>query len=469
MASFNITNVTSTSFYVEITLSNPFDKAHYQRIAFLNTYIEDGSTSISEDYVYLYAYPKFQGSTSYEANFTHYIDSSSPFVAGNTYTIYAYAQDFSNGAYWHIGEPVTITIPDDSSSRPEKPSKPYLEKRYLDVIDDTNYADDDNYTAGLELGCSVDSNIGYIEWRMRQNTGETWQNKYITLPGQTTLYGGLDFSTQYMFQIRVYDEHDSNLEYPSGWSEVFYTSTAPKSRINSDGDVAGFTVGVGLHMLNQIRVGFYSNSFDDSYSYVIATVKKGTTNITSDSDDDRSYPGNTLDIDYSNLSDGTYTVTVRGYYYDSYSGELIQPVDEDGNVVFLTKTFTVERPSKFYWTNEEKNIFENKRAVKLISYTRIEALRQYVEDMLSYKGKLYDRISDDEKYGTQATTLYRLIIQARFISDKEEDRTLTAQKFNIINHCICKMLYTGIDDKQSGEVVYGTYFTEHLVDTLNSV
>lgn len=461
MASFNITNVTSTSFYVEITLSNTFDKQHYQEVGISFGKVTDNSTTPPNNII-ARIYP-LEGNTSSEANFIVNFGTSSTFVAGETYTIYAYAKDFSNSAYWQIGDKVTITIPDEM---PSKPSKPYLsgKKRYLDVIDDTNYADDDNYTAGLELGCSVDNNIGFIEWRMRQNTGETWQNKYTTLPGQTTLYGGLDFSTQYMFQIRVYDEYDFNLEYPSEWSDTFITSTAPKSRINSDGDVAGFTVGVELHMLNQIRVGFYSNSFDDSYSYVIATVKKGTTNITSDSDDDRSYPGNTLDIDYSNLSDGTYTVTVRGYYYDSYSGELIQPVDEDGNEVYLTKTFTVERPSEFYWTDEEKNIFENHGAVNRISYTRIEELRQYVYDMLSYKGILYDKPTN--QYGTKATSFGGLLKNAQFTN---KDTTLYAQKFNIINHCICKMLYTGIKDKQSGEVVEGEYFTEHLVDTLKSV
>ena len=468
MASFNITNVTSTYFHVEITLENPFDKKHYTAVGLIPKPVPESDTG--EESLPCVPYhretPKLEGSTSNVASFDVSYNDDNGFTAGKTYEIYAYAQDKANGRYWRVGsKSVTITIPDDSSSRPEKPSKPYLsgKKRYLYVLYGTDYTD---CAAGLELGCKVGSNIGYIEWEIWDDTFGNWRFQYRTSPEETTLYDGLDFSTEYQFRIRVYNKSDKNLKSPSDWSEVFYTSTAPMYWVTYDGDVGFCNLYLSQNKPNQIEVRFTSNSLDESYTYAVVLVTKNGSSsyIENDSNKDKYYIHDERppSLYYSNLAGGTYTVTVRGYY--DYNGTDIQPVDEYGNEICFTKTFTVERPSKFYWTNEEKNIFENQRAVKLISHERINDLIRNVYDMLADTGHLND--TPTNKYGTDAKTFGELLEYAKFT---EQDTKLYAHKFNIINHCICKMLYTGIDDKQSGEKVFGKYFTEHLVDTLNSV
>lgn len=444
MATFSITNITSTTFDVTFTLGYPFDKRYYQEIGI--AFGKASDSIVAPTGVICSVSPVVEESTSYTVSFTY--TYSSDFVVGETYAIYGYAKDVSNDYYWNVGTGINVTIPEDISSYPDKPVSPFLVGRYSDG----------EYYSGLTLSCNVKGTIGTIEWRYRKSGDGDWMdNGYYTHPEQEISFGGLEVATVYEFQICVYYASDNDLFNPSEWSNTFYTITAPSIyTVAEDGYQCYFLT------LNQLYIANDPGYLGDSFDYGIVTVKGPLGIISSDDGGSRFNQGTQKSFFYSKLTEGVYTVEIHTYL--EYEGEDIEPVDELGNIVYFSKELTVKRPDKFYWTDAELEIFTNHGKVEDISYARINAFKDYVEEMLSYKGLLLEE--PDNNYGTGKYT-YKALLAAAKISSS--DKTLYALKFNIINYCICKMLYTGITDKVKGDVVYGEYFTKHLLDTLNQV
>lgn len=106
-------------------------------------------------------------------------------------------------------------------------------------------------------------------------------------------------------------------------------------------------------------------------------------------------------------------------------------------------TFSLSRPSDFNWTQDERNAFTGKGAIKTLTYTRWNEFIDNVKAMASWKHNTPNDIYD--------------VLSAK-MTNTAEGRILKAVDFNKVKNAIGSMNATGISNVSKGDVVKGEYF-----------
>ncbi len=145
-------------------------------------------------------------------------------------------------------------------------------------------------------------------------------------------------------------------------------------------------------------------------------------------------------ITFTPLSPNTYYSLSVNIYSDS-NGDILASLSSGAT------TSASSRPSNWSWTTAELNAFNNHGNVTTLTYLRWNAFCACVDDFRSYKG------------------LPALSSSAYMTSS---DKTLTASRFNAVRLAIDSMSSTGITNRATGDIVYGSYFLT-LSSSLNSI
>lgn len=447
---FDIFNVTQNSFLVSITLSYPFGKDHYLQTGIsLSTVPADNS----EPGEILSSVVPTITIESGNVTFTYTFDGA--LTPGGSYKIYAFAQTL-DGKYWSVGDYVIVTIPEDDITIPATPKTP-------------SYKMFDSYSSlNLTIFWNYSSSIKRIWVLLFKGEELISEDLFLyTADGETSAFAELSFCSDYELEIYTsyYTEGDESWSPP----KVVQIYTPPSKRIYDEGGTVSIS---RVNYNNQICATIDADlilSYGLNFQKIIVKAYQ----CSSDSGSDIVYPGDGYKtIYYSNLADGIYSFEIVA----DYNGSV--PVDEEGNEVTYTQSITIEAPSAFYWTETELDAFQNKKAVKTITYSRWNNLMTYISRILRYKG-MYDTPIGSNDYGITETTKI-INVPTNYASIKLSDKTLTAKKFNIANYCINKIAdnteitdRVGITEVENGTTdeaneVLGEYFIT-FVDRLNNI
>jgi hypothetical protein len=169
-------------------------------------------------------------------------------------------------------------------------------------------------------------------------------------------------------------------------------------------------------------------------------------------------------IRYENLEPGEYKLSVRVYY--TVNGVDLEPVNKNGDVVRLERTFVVvaeeepdNRPDDWAWTTAERTAFNGNGNTTTLTQDRWNEFIERVRDFLKYK-EIDGTAIGVNPYGESVNTTYSDFLS--LAKGVATDKTMYAGRFNIARYCIGSMLpageTTGIKDKKPGDPVLGKDF-----------
>ena len=180
-----------------------------------------------------------------------------------------------------------------------------------------------------------------------------------------------------------------------------------------------------------IRVYAYNNSITPSYKDITyASYQSGTRIVT--------WTGLFAGLQYKFNARTYYTynsVALDSYYWS--------------NDLYVT---TTSRPVYFYWTQTELDAFNNNGNINTLTYLRWNAFIDNINLVRVYKG--YSQIVNDSA--------------GRTVKMTSSDKILYATRFNAVRLAIGEINSTGITNKVSGDIVYGSYFVT-LCNKLNEI
>lgn len=231
---------------------------------------------------------------------------------------------------------------------------------------------------------------------------------------------------KYRLSLKVYDKNNnSSTSYIDQY--IYYDNVSPVI-----GDISiSQNVSSGIDVLGYATDNLGINS-------IVYQISKPNTNTYVNTSNARVEKQSGENHTFTKDADGNDFVSGNIYYVK------FTALDKAGNFssskeVFLT--YSNSRPSDFNWTTSERNAFENKGNLSVLTWQRWNEFIDNVKAMASWKHN-----STNDIYN---------VLNAKMTKD---DKVLTAARFNIVKNSIGSMNATGISDVKKGDVVKGEYF-----------
>lgn len=420
---FELYNTYDTYVRFRLHLSNEFNTDYYDsagitRNRFTST---SGVSSISG----IVSYVDAGSSTRTYVNVDVPYDSVRAYVDSNDQiTLYAYAQDTS-GRYWAIADEygdfgITIDVP------------PLTEP----TLDHFSVISSDISTRNITVQYSVDDPDG-VSWDLQIYANDTNSTSGGTYLGST---GGSSSVTLYQTDVtaaanKLYYVYAKLINYDTG--TVLYTTGTIKV------DLRKPTVTISSVTQN-------SGQMTANVSWTVSSTMDGMTFIVAAKYGSGSYYDKTDDLSSSTRSatisfDRTGSYTIKVTIYDS-SGSV---VDYDEQAV----TISMQKPSAWTWTYDERWAFENKGSIKNLTQARWNEFIDAVNSCLTYKG-----------YETGST---QTLISASY--KMTNDKIMYASSFLKVVEGVNRLSSSGISTSSisKGSIIYGKYFND-LANAVNA-
>lgn len=295
-------------------------------------------------------------------------------------------------------------------------------------------------------------------WNNVTQYTRTTTNTYVSVTGLPT-------GTTHTVKVRAYSSFYGTKEY-SDWVTLKFTTNPSQPVLSVSAVNKTITVSWSLADSSSDYTNIWINLYDSNDTNMLQSHT-----ITSGS-------GSSGSFTYTVSSEGTYWIRAQTMVSDSYvSGTNLVCLNSSGSSYTCKVSIDVSlRPDNWSWTtsNGSATTSQTKAAytavmskglITAFSYLVWNDFVDKVKEFLSYTGDGNKSIGTS-KYGYSSTTSYSTLISAAKMTSS--DKTITTKRFNIVNYCINVMNSTGITDRSSGNIIYGSYFTT-LATKLNQI
>lgn len=491
MASSISAQSTTSSITFSFTLSSEFTVSNYIEAGVTDKAFINGSYSLAANSItrYVRTSPNVESATNRVGfTITSWGVASSAITAGSTYTFYGYAKA-ANGKYYQVpegGGALTVTTQNYASSAVPPYDLICTKRResnnslYLDFSVTVPY-DAERLIVEASTDNTVNAQGSFISPSFTKNDV---LSSFTHISGNIYAFSiAASELTKYYVHAAIAHRVGGVLEV-SDWCGIGEASTPLlNSRISNS--KFGMSVSGGNYFTCFLeRNEWNSGNNADRFSYmtfemffngqpVEITHKRLGSDITEL--EAHTYIASFTAVEIDNLPNRrngfavvlpnvNTTITTRIRIYSFVNNVYLQPVDEYGNdyAAELIYTYTVTPViDKFYWNQS------NGSASAQATQTAYSAVSNN-DDVDDFSHLVWNDIVDKVKEVLDESGFYWDTAYATYENTKMSavDKTLTAARFNSARYNVGTHHATGIEEKYSGETVYGSYILT-LVSKLN--
>jgi len=238
-----------------------------------------------------------------------------------------------------------------------------------------------------------------------------------------------------------------------------------------EGTVAPKTPTISAMSHTDTSVTFTYDMGDTAFDDVVYEIYRNGVKVASDKN---SAAPKTVTLDFDSAG-GNYTLKV--YSVVRVNGATIQCVDSDGADTFASYEFSIENRAYFYWSDYTTEVKQG-GTLSNISHTVWNAFVQNVYDTVCvFSLKAGNMPNNTTTYasgfGSAAGESYETALMTyAMMSDSTSGRTLTAERFNIVNYVISLAAATGVSykyNKDTSPTEVDALDLLTLQDKLNSI